>query len=161
VLYQFVHLSSGDEGEPVTAKSRPKPTALSRKNATATAAKQSQKKVKSDVLGSSKIKHEILVTSSDNEITVERVEPSTTKSDDFLFLPAFARAGWSTRFLTTLNHRQASALNCWDLGDGVDILVVLQGVLAQAFPGTTYVIQYGDKIYSMVRKSIRQLKTVI
>jgi hypothetical protein len=60
---------SGDEGEPVTTKSHPKPTALSRKNMTATAAKRSQnlKKVKGDVLGSYKIKCKISVTSSDDD----------------------------------------------------------------------------------------------
>ena len=158
--YQFIHLSSGDEGEPVTTKSRPKPTALSHKNATATAEKQSQKKVKGDVLGSSKIKHEISVTSSDDELEITIVAPSTTKSDDFLFLPAFAHAGWSTRFLPTLNNRLAHALNPWDIGDGVDILVVFQGVLVKAFPGTTYEVRHSDKIYAMVRKSIQRLKTV-
>jgi LysM repeat protein len=158
VPYQFVHLSSGDEGESVTTKSHPKPTALSRKNTTATAAKQSQKKVKGDVLGSPKIKREISVTSSDDEITI--VAPSTTNSDDFIFLPAFARAGWSTRFLPTLNHRLARALDPWDIGDGVDILVIFQGVLVKAFPGTTYEVRHNDKIYAMVRKSIRRLKTV-
>ena len=156
--YQFIHLSSGDEGEPVTTKSRPKPTALSRKNVTATAEKQSRKKVKGDVQGSSKIKREISVTSSDGEITI--VAPSTIKSDDFLFLPAFARAGWSTRFLPTLNNRLAHALNPWDIGDGVDILVVFQGVLVKAFPGTTYEVRHSDKIYAMVRKSIQRLKIV-
>lgn len=154
--YQFIHLSSGDEGEPVTTKSRPKPTALSRKNATATAAKQSQKKVEGDVLGSSKSKREISVTSSDDKITI--VAPSSTNSDDFLFLPAFARAGWSSRFLPTLNHRFARALDPWDIGDGVDILVVFQGVLVKAFPGTTYEVRHNDKIYAMVRKPIRTLK---
>ena len=156
--YQFIHLSSGDEGEPVTTKSRPKPTALSCKNVTATAEKQSRKKVKGDVQGSSKIKREISVMSSDDEITI--VAPSTTKSDDFLFLPAFARAGWSTRFLPTLNNHLAHALNPWDIGDGVDILVVFQGVLVKAFPGTTYEVRHSDKIYAMVRKSIQRLKIV-
>jgi LysM repeat protein len=142
----------------VTTKSRPKP-ALSRKNTTATAAKQSQKKVKGDVPGSSKIKREISVTSSDDEVTI--VVPSTTNSDDFAFLPAFARAGWLTRFLPTLNHRLAHALDPWDIGNGVDILVVFQGVLDKAFPGTTYKVQHNDKVYAMVRKAIRRLKTVL
>ena len=156
--YQFIHLSSGDEGESVTTKSCPKPTTLSRKNTTATAAKQSQKNVKGDVLGSPKIKREISVTSSDDEITI--VAPSTTNSDDFIFLPAFAHASWSTRFLPTLNHCLARALNPWDIGDGVDILIVFQGVLVKAFPGTTYKVWHNDKIYAMVRKSIRRFKTV-
>ena len=156
--YQFIHLSSGDEGESVTTKSHPKPTALSHKNTTATAAKQSQKKVKGDVLGSPKIKCEISVTSSDDKITI--VALSTTNSDDFIFLPAFARAGWLTRFLPTLNHRLARTLDPWDIGDGVDILVIFQGVLDKAFPGTTYKVRHNDKIYAMVRKSIRRLKTV-
>jgi LysM repeat protein len=154
VPYQFIHLSSGDEGEPVTTKSRPKP-ALSRKNTTATAAKQSQKKVKGDVPGSSKIKREISVMSSDNEVMI--VVPSTTNLDDFAFLPAFACAGWLTRFLPALNHRLAHALDPWDIGNGVDILVVFQGVLDKAFPGTTYKVQHNDKVYAMVRKAIRRL----
>ena len=150
--YQIIHILSGNEGEPVTTQSHPKPTALSHKNMTAMAIKQSQKKVKGDVLGSSKIKCEISVTSLDDEITI--VAPSTMNSDNFLFLLAFTHASWSTCFLPTLNHYLACALDPWDIGNGVDILVIFQGVLIKAFPGMTYKVQHNAKIYAMVTKSI-------
>jgi hypothetical protein len=98
---------------------------------------------------------EISVTSLNNKVMA--VVPFK-KSEVFLFLLAFTHAGWSTCFLTTFNHHLAHTLDPWNIGDGVDILVVFQDILVKAFPGTTYKVWHGDKIYTMVRKSVRILK---
>jgi hypothetical protein len=66
-------------------------------------------------------------------------------------IPLFARAGWAARFLPTLCHRLSNARDPWDIGSGADILVVLQGVFDKAYPGSGYKIEYGSKVYRMVR----------
>ncbi|KAH9960529.1 hypothetical protein BJV74DRAFT_984234 [Russula compacta] len=90
------------------------------------------------------IKRELSVPSSqpsDDEITI------TTAPNDGL--PTFARARWATRFLPTLSDRLASASDSWDIGNGANIIVIIQGVLDKVYPGSGYMVKFGDKIYSM------------
>jgi hypothetical protein len=84
-------------------------------------------------------------SSSDSELEV--TVTATSASDG---LPSFAQAGWATRFIPTLGHCLASALNPWDIGNGTDILVVIQGVLEKAYPSSSYQVKFGDKVYLMV-----------
>jgi hypothetical protein len=65
----------------------------------------------------------------------------------------FARAGWVTRFLPTLCHRLSGSLDPWDIGDGADILVVIQGVFDKAYPDSGYEVTFGDKVYLKVQTS--------
>jgi hypothetical protein len=85
----------------------------------------------------SKVKHE----SSQDDIA------NSSGSDG---LPSFARAGWAARFLPTLCHRLSNARDPWDIGNGADMLVVLQAVFDKAYPESGYKIEYGSKVYSMV-----------
>lgn len=85
---------------------------------------------------------------------VKREPSSTDRPQDNVNsndgLPLFARAGWATRFLPTLCHRLSNAMDPWDIGDGTDILVVIQGVFDKAYPDSGYNVAFGSKIYSMV-----------
>jgi hypothetical protein len=90
-----------------------------------------------------KVKCELsTLSSSDDEVTVT----ATSKKG----LPTFTRSTWSTCFLPTLSHLLASLLDPWDIGNGVDIIVIIQGILDKAYPGSRYQVKFGDKIYSMV-----------
>jgi hypothetical protein len=92
-----------------------------------------------------KAKREPSVVSLDDGVTI--TTSSHSSSDG---LPTFARAGWATRFIPTLGHCLANALNPWDIGNGVDIIAIIQGVLDTAYPSSGYQVQYGDRVYSMV-----------
>lgn len=65
--------------------------------------------------------------------------------------PAFAREGWTTRFIPTLIHCLASASDPWDIGNGSSMIVTIQGVIDVVYPGSGYQVKYGDKIHSKVR----------
>jgi hypothetical protein len=65
-------------------------------------------------------------------------------------MPTFVQAGWKKRFIPTLIHCLMSTPNAWDIGQGVDVVVTIQGVLDKVYPHLGYHIMLGDKIYSMV-----------
>jgi hypothetical protein len=100
-------------------------------------------KATAKLLVPAKVKHELsTLSSSDDEVTVT----ATSKKG----LPMFAWSAWSTRFLPTLSHLLASSLDPWDIRNGIDIIIIIQGILDKAYPGSRYQVKFGDKIYSMV-----------
>jgi hypothetical protein len=67
-------------------------------------------------------------------------------------LPVFAKAKWTSCFLPTLYACLASATDPWQLyGEDSTFIITLQGILDIVFPKSGYIIEVGDKIYSMVR----------
>jgi hypothetical protein len=142
-------LSSADEEEEhassnAHAKSLHKHRATQPSTATQSAVESSKSKAKLSVTTQVK-RNPFIVSSSDDEFT-----GATPVNSGNGPLPAFARSGWTTRFLPTLVHCLASASDPWDIGNGVDIIVVIQGVLDKAYPNSGYRVKYGDKVYSMV-----------
>lgn len=154
--HQFIELSSCEEEEPASRRLRTKPSLNSgKKPATTTGTAASSPNTH---LGSSKktaklliperVKHcEPSVLSSRNE----EVTISATASNDS-DVSTFSQAGWKTCFIPTLNHCLASASNPWDIGSGVDIIVVIQGIIDKVYPDSGYRVKFGDKIYLKVRR---------
>jgi hypothetical protein len=76
---------------------------------------------------------------------------SSASIQDIETLPEFCRATWSTRFLPMIYHRLGAARKPWELADGdAGMVEVIQEVLDYAYPGTTYTVKHGDKIFTMV-----------
>jgi hypothetical protein len=68
-------------------------------------------------------------------------------------LPDFCRSTWSLRFLPTLYHRLGAAAKPWELSHGESasgMVEVIQEILDYSYPGTTYSVKYGDRIFVMV-----------
>jgi hypothetical protein len=76
---------------------------------------------------------------------------SSASTQDIETVPEFCRATWSTRFLPTIYHRLGVAPKPWELADGeAGMVEVIQEVLDYVYPGTTYTVKHGDKIFTMV-----------
>ena len=95
-----------------------------------------------------------------------KCEPSTLASSDDVALtaseseiPRFAQSGWVARFLPTLCHRLSGALDPWDIGDGADVLFVIQGVFDKAYPDSGYKVTFRSKVYLMVRHFFTNILT--
>jgi hypothetical protein len=43
-----------------------------------------------------------------------------------------------------------SVLNPWNIGNGANMIIVVQGVVKKVYPGLGYKVKFGNKIYSMV-----------
>jgi hypothetical protein len=75
----------------------------------------------------------------------------SASTQDIETLPEFCRATWSTRFLPTIYHCLGAAPKPWELADGeAGMVEVIQEVLDYVYPGMTYTVKHGDKIFTMV-----------
>ncbi|KAH9991214.1 hypothetical protein BJV74DRAFT_884899 [Russula compacta] len=137
----FVELSSAKEEEPVYKKTCTKPstksgTKLVTAHTTGHGHSGSSKKMV-------EVKHEpSILSSSNNEVTILATS---------INLPAFTQASWKMYVIPKLHCCLAIALNPWNIEDGVNILVVIQWILDNVYPGSGYKVKYGNKIYSMAK----------
>jgi hypothetical protein len=117
-------------------------------------------KVKVGVKSKPNIKQEDAATRQSKvkaELSVKPEGPTPASSissasiQDIETLPEFCRATWSTRFLPTIYHRLGAAAKPWELADGeAGMVEVIQEVLGYVYPGTTYTVKHGDKVFTMV-----------
>jgi hypothetical protein len=141
---QFVVIESDDDTDYPPAKQ--------------TSSRGSKLNVQGDIPKSSDTKEGRIVTSKVKSERQGSVPPAPTAEisvQDVKNLPVFTRAAWATRFLPTLYHCLGAADKPWVLADGEDGMVqTIQEVLDYAYPSSGYKVKHGDKIFTMVSRSL-------
>ena len=143
LLLLFIDISSGEEEESFTPKSKAESSKVVTKLPVLTKVKCKPSILPSDLeLEPSKTEVIILAASGDSG------PPAASGANSGLL--AFTQSHWATCFISTLTNCLASALDPWDIGGGADIIVVFQGVIDKVYPDSHYWVKFGDKIYLMV-----------
>lgn len=76
---------------------------------------------------------------------------STVDAGSLSSLPQFVRMNWISRFLPTLYHRFGSSEEPWkEFSKGEGMLLIIQEVVNEVYPGNTYQARWGDKICTAV-----------